>query len=128
MTDKQISAIKHRLNEKYYGDEPHLPEYLKQPWSKEDEILEEELSCREMINSILVYGESADENSRSFEQYLRPYFEKVRGSFRDGILTKGRVLQLIEEQKYDISRARINQNVHTDSEGLSYNSITWADE
>ena len=35
---------------------------------------------------------------------------------------------LAKEQKFDISQATIHRGVHTDSEGLTYNSITWADE
>ena len=44
------------------------------------------------------------------------------------IINKERVKQLYEEQKFDISQATIHRGVHTDSEGLTYNSITWADE
>lgn len=126
MTEKQLNNAKKRLYEKYYGDEPHFPEYLKQPWTKEDKILEEELSCRSMINSILIYDGDASEGSNQFNQYLKPYYEG--DTWKKGILTKGRVLQLIEEQDFDIKQARIHHNVHTDSEGLSYNSITWRDE
>ena len=127
MTDKQIQAVKDRLNEKYYGDEAHLPCNLKRPWTKKDKQLEKELSCREMINSCLIYG---DDPFRKIDKwwYGHGYCERSYMSDYEDELGEERVRQLYEEQKYDISQARIHHNFHTDSEGLSYNSITWADE
>lgn len=127
MTDKQIQAVKDRLNEKYYGDEPHFPDNLKQPWTKKDKQLEKELSCREMINSCLIYG---SDPFRKIDKwwYGHGYCERSYMSDYEDELGEERVRQLYEEQKYDISQARIHHDVHTDSEGLSYNSITWADE
>ena len=127
MTDKQIQAAKDRLNEKYYGDEPHLPCNLKQRWNKKDKQLDKELSCREMINSCLIYG---SDPFRKIEKwwYGHDYCERSYMSDYEDELGKERVRQLYEEQKYDISQATIHHGVHTDSEGLTYNSITWADE
>lgn len=127
MTDKQIQAVKDRLNEKYYGDEPHLPCNLKQRWTKKDKQLDKELSCREMINSCLIYG---DDPFRKIEKwwYGHGYCERSYMSDYEDELGKERVKQLYEEQKFDISQATIHRGVHTDSEGLTYNSITWADE
>jgi hypothetical protein len=127
MTEKQIQAVKDRLNEKYYGDEPRFPEYLKQPITKEDKNLYKELSCREMINSSLIYG---DDPFRKIDKwwYGHGYCERSYMSDYEDKLGVERVRQLYEEQKFDISQAKVHHNVHTDSEGLSYNSITWADE
>ena len=38
------------------------------------------------------------------------------------------VSQLVDEQIQDFSKAIVLQNVHTDSEGCSYNCIIWHDE
>ena len=99
---------------------------LKQPWTKEDEVLEEELSCRGMINSILIYGNSTDEGSYSYDRYLKPY--TIKGTWHDGLIPKKRLNKLIAEQKADFAKAVVRTNVYTDSEGCSYNSCRWADE
>ena len=127
MTDKQIQAAKDRLNEKQYGDESHLPCNLKQPWTKKDKQLERELSCREMINSCLIYG---NDPFRKIDKwwYGYGYCERSYMSDYEDELGEERVKQLYEEQKFDISQATIHHGVYTDSEGLTYNSITWADE
>ena len=127
MTEKQIEAAKDTLHKKYYGNGCMCSDNLKQPWSKEDKILEEELSCRGMINSILIYGSSADEGSYSYDRYLKPYYEG--DTWRNkGLITKARVLELIEEQKADFAKAIVRANVYEDSEGCTYNSCVWADE
>lgn len=126
MTEKQIQAAKDALHEKYYGDECRLPSNLKQPWTKEDEVLEEELSCRNMINSMLVYGDKVEEGNYDYERYLKPYTKK--GTWHDGLITEQRLTELIAEQKKDFEKAIVRRNVYTDSEGCSYNSCRWADE
>jgi len=126
MTEKQIEAAKDALHKKYYGNECRYFENLKQPWTKEDEILEEELSCRSMINSMLIYGDSTEEGSYNYNKYLKPYTEK--GTWHDGLITKNRLDELIAEQKKDFEKAIVQRNVYTDSEGCSYNSCHWADE
>ncbi len=127
MTDKQIQAVKDRLNEKYYGDKVRLIWNQKRPITKKDETLYTELSCREMINSCLIYG--SDPFRKIYKWwYEHGYCERSYMSDYEDKLGVERVRQLYEEQKYDISQAKVHHNVHTDSEGLSYNSITWADE
>ena len=127
MTGRQIQAVKNRLNEKYYGDKACIPCNLKQPWTAADEQLEQELSCREMINSCLIYG---TDPFRKIDKwwYGHGHCERSYMSEYEDYLGVERVQQLYEEQKYDISQAIIRHNVHTDNEGLNYNSITWADE
>jgi hypothetical protein len=127
MTDKQIQAVKDRLNEKYYGNKPYFPDNLKQPITKEDETLYKELSCREMINSCLIYGSDPFRKITKW-WYGHGHCERSYMSDYEDKLGVERVRQLYEEQKFDISQAKVHHNVHTDSEGLSYNSITWADE
>ena len=38
------------------------------------------------------------------------------------------VRHLCYEQISDFEKATVKENVHTDSEGISYNSIIWADD
>lgn len=89
--------------------------------SKEYVMREEELSCIGMINSILSYGglgldaETVMKNQEeSYHNYLAQYVN---------ILGRKKVIELIQGQINSIKE--IKRNVHTDSEGLSYNSIVW---
>ncbi len=126
MTAKEIQAAKDLLYMRYYGDECRVPQNLKRPWIKEDEVFEEELSCREMINSMLIYGDSIEKDSYGYNKYLKPYTEK--GTWHDGLLTEQRVNELIAEQKADFAKAKVRYGVYTDGEGCTYNSCVWADE
>jgi len=83
-----------------------------------------ELSCVNMINSILAYnwhGFSAEEimqiEEKSRYNYLADYVD---------VLGRDRVVELIQAQIDDIDH--ISKNVFRDSEGLSYNSIVWKEE
>ena len=125
MTAKQIEVAKNALHTKYYGDECRVPQNLKQPWTKEDEALEEELSCREMINSIMIYGGDCAKDSYQYEKYLLPYTKK--GTWHDGLITEQRLDELIQEQAKDIAEAQIGFAGY-DSEGVSYNYCRFADE
>lgn len=125
MTGEEIKKQEEALWTKYYGDKCRTRDNLKMPWSKEDEILMEELNCRDMIHSILIYGSSADveEGSRDFNRYLARYYDKSLN--KEALLSKSRVLELIKEEKEEISNAVIYRNVYTDCEGLTYNSIEY---
>lgn len=85
-----------------------------------------ELSCREMINSCLIYhniegGRYAFYRELNWcnETYASPYIKR---------LGKKRVDELFEEQVEDFKKAKVYVNVGCDSEGVWYNSIRWADE
>ena len=125
MTGKQIEAAKNALHQKYYGDNCIFADNLKQPWTEADELLDEELSCREMINSILIYGGNCSEDSYQYKTYLTSYVEG--NPWHKGIITKERLAQLIEEQKADFAKAEVGF-AGCDSEGCSYNYCRWADE
>lgn len=125
MTDKQIQKAKDELNFKYYGGDVRIPQNEKRPWTKDDKILMEELSCREMINSMLIYGSSVDEGGWSFNKYLATYYKG--DAWRKPLLTKERVLELIAEQKKSFEKATVLRNVYEDSEGCTYNSCDWGD-
>lgn len=125
MTEKQIEAAKDALHKKYYGDGCMFIDNLKQPWTKEDKILEEELSCRNMINSILIYGGTCAKDSYQYKQYLKPY---IKGDqWHKVLLSEERVDELIAEQKADFAKAEVGFAGY-DSEGCSYNYCKWADE
>ena len=108
MTDKEMKKLKDTLPKWENGKPPVL--------TKEQKLLDRKLWCVEMINSILTYN--GKENIMSNE-YLKSYIEEL------GIET---IEELVSEQIKDFEKAIVLENVHIDCEGLSYNSIIWADE
>lgn len=110
MTRKEIKAANDSLPRPFFKN-----------WTEEQDRLYEELSCREMVNSCLCYGTLHNfwgENSYGVN-YSADYIRKL------GV---ERVKEIVREQEADFARAVVLRNVFTDSEGLSYNSIVWADE
>lgn len=109
MTDKQIQAAKRTL--RLEPNQKRTPEQQK---------LSDELWCRDMINSILAYGDESDlkKDSYQYETYLEKYESKIGTE---------RVQELITEQIADFRKATLIKNVFTDDEGLCYNSIVWGD-
>lgn len=89
-----------------------------------------ELLVREMINCNLCYGE---DYFKPIERWIfkkqaygiKSYAEEDAETIVGGMT---RVRELFEEQKADFDKARVERNVYTDSDGLSYSSIVWADE
>ena len=120
MTDKQLDQARADIRAKGYGwidGKYHKP-------TKKYELLEKELSCIDMINSILAYGgfgytaeEVMQREERSYHNYLADYVKE---------LGRDRVIALIQGQIDDI--VRIRHNVGTDSEGCTYNSIVWRED
>ena len=103
-------AIKARNNGEFCG-------CLK--YATEDELKElRELSVREMVNSILCYGNA----SSGVGEYDRNrYFIEA-----DKLLGKEKVNSIIDEQtKYFRKHAKVLFGVYEDSEGCTYNSIQW---
>ena len=89
--------------------------------SKEYEMRQTKLRCIDMINSILAYGcygYTAEEVTRheenKYHNYLKDYVDN---------LGRDVVVKLIQEQINSIQS--IKTDVHTDSEGVTYNSIIW---
>jgi hypothetical protein len=124
MTDNQFEQKKKELREEMnsQGFGWINGKYIKPP--KEYELRERELSCISMINSILAYnwfGESAEEimqmEERGYKNYLAEYV---------ALFSRKKVVELIQEQINSIKD--IKRNVHTDGEGVSYNSIIWKEE
>ena len=108
MTDKQIKEMEKTLPRWKNGVPPVL--------TPQQKILQESLSWRDMINSILCYHGT---NNIMNNPYLKKYIESL------GTIL---VSLLVEEQTQDFSKATVLQNVLTDSEGCSYNRIIWHDE
>lgn len=108
MTDKEMKKLKDTLPKWRNGKAPVLTE--------EQKLLDKKLWCVEMINSILIYN--GKENIMNNE-YLKKYIEEL------GIEI---VEELVNEQIKDFDKAVVLKDVVTDCEGLSYNSIIWADE
>lgn len=84
--------------------------------------LYEEMSLREMIMSCLTYGNdiftSVCINGCS-EYYHRPYADKYID-----ILGYDRVMEIYNDQKeYFDTKCRVEKNVYTDYEGVTYNSL-----
>ena len=88
-------------------------------YATENELKElEELSVREMVNSILCYGNA----SSGVGEYDRNrYFIKA-----DKLLGKEKVNSIINDQtNYFREQAKVIHGVWQDSEGCTYNSIEW---
>lgn len=109
MTDKQIQQAQRTI-----------PPYSER--NEEQQRLYDELSCREMINCCLVYGESYN--------FYTPETGKFGIYAHRHVKTLGAdtVIKLYNEQCKDFAKAIVKKNVGTDSEGVSYNSVIWADE
>ena len=114
MTDKQIEAAIKTL--------PNWREIPHKDWTVEQKTLEEELYCRGMINSCLCYGMMCafyEESTGEWGRYAVDYRKT---------LSDNRIIELIAEQRADFEKATVLRNVGSDSEGVSYNSIKWADD
>ena len=71
-----------------------------------------EKALKEMIDSCFTYG-GADRTNYNFERYILPYKDKVKDFNR-----------IYESHLQNLKdNFEIEQNVYTDSEGLSYNSL-----
>lgn len=116
MTDDELDEARAKLRRKKM-----------QEWSDEDKKEYSELTCRNMINSVLAYtpgamsGKFTPEKIFEKSEYLKKYADGGTGYAVP--LGKERVLELIKEQMSGIEG--IDTDTYTDSEGLSYNSIRW---
>lgn len=108
MTDKQIKQVRAQL--------PRRTQIPWSNWTDEEKRIDREMSCREMINSILCY-DGKEEILKDW--YLKKYIDEL------GLET---VQRLCDEQIADFENAIVKRNVFTDSEGINYHSIIWVDE
>lgn len=115
MTEKQIKASLDAL-----------PRFADR--TQEQNHIEKELRCREMINSIMIYGNinsPYNEVTDTFAHYLMEYVQSNNDFYHLG---KERVLELIREQQADFAKAKVTRGAYTDFEGCTYNSCVWEDE
>lgn len=103
-------VIKARNNGEYWGCSKYM--------TKEERDELRELSVREMVNSILCYGNA----SSGVGEYDRNrYFIQA-----DKLLGKEKVNAIIKDQtKYFREHAKVLSGVYEDEEGCTYNSIVW---
>lgn len=88
--------------------------------------------CRDMIMSCLTYGTTKDYFMKTYaENYVKHEESWVgtNGRIKRGKDGKFNTLEEVsaiwdDQQNYFKNHVRVNHNVYTDSEGLSYNSIT----
>lgn len=122
MNDKQLEQARENLRKEMnaagYG-------WLDGKWIKPPrkyEVREEELSCINMINSILAYGCAGYKDG---EAVLKHEENSWHNYLADYVKTLGRkkVVTLIQGQIDSMMGVR--HCVYTDSEGGTYNSILW---
>ena len=115
MTQREIDAAKKTLPSRFEWKN----------WTEDQKQLDRELSCRDMINSCLVYDGIAgfwkeyEWRSGKDKSYAAPYIRELGLS---------RVQELVAEQEADFAKAKVFRDVFTDSEGVTYNSVRWGDE
>lgn len=101
MTSEQIKKLKKTL--------PPLTHVKYDLWTEEQKQLDKELSCREMINSCLIYGTDFLNS-----EYRIDYFKELGNS---------KVIELYNEQLDNFNGSIVIKNVYEDSEGITYNSL-----
>lgn len=124
MTEKQMQELRNTLPQWEHGNPP--------VFTSEQAIINQELSIREFMLSCLVYHEDYfKEIQSSWYVYNRrsndfDWDRLERLGVKNG---RQRVQELWNEMKKDFAEhATILDNVGTDSEGVSYNSVIWDDE
>lgn len=129
MTNKQIEAARQAL-----------PNYLGcwHDMSDEQKQLDRELSCRGMINTIMIYGckpgiqEQWDSEQKKMvsaeeyifnDKYLKDYIEPGRGCYSEQrYIGAERVKELISEQWHDFQQCKVGYA------GEGYNYCFWPDD
>ncbi len=105
---------------------------LKDKEYHQDKLVYGEGGCRDMIMSCLIYGTSKEEFLRDYGPNYVKHSESWidnrgrRRKMNDGKFSDIKEVEKIwdDQENYFRNHVRVNHNVYTDSEGLSYNSIT----
>lgn len=128
MTDRELEKAKAALRNSTRG------KFIKD-YTDEERRKYVELGCIEMINSILAYNpwekgvttaeEIMEQEEDGYYNYLAKYVDGQREYGLPG-LGRDAVIDLIQGQMDDIEG--IDRDVHTDSEGVSYNSIRFREK
>lgn len=106
MNRKQIEELKKTL--------PLRTRVAYNSWTEEQKQLDKELSCREMIDSCLIYGTDFLDS-----EYSNDYLEE---------LGESRALELYNEQSEHFNNCIVIKNTYEDSEGITYNSLLEPEE
>ena len=79
--------------------------------------------CRDMIMSCLTYGTTKE---YFLKHYGPNYIKHTDKMGKDGLFNDISEVEKIwdDQETYFKNHCRVNHNVYTDSEGLSYNSVT----
>jgi hypothetical protein len=88
-------------------------------WSEEEKAEYEELSCIDMLHSILTYASSHDIDYVMGNEYLKRYIDAIG---------EERVRELALQEIEEFKSAVIDRNAMTDSEGVTYSSVRFKDE
>lgn len=117
MTRKEIEAARKSL--------PRILDIPRRNWTDKQRKTDDELDCREMINSCLCYGgiEGFWQKFDSFPEGWHSYADRYIAK-----LGEKRVREIVAEQERDFAKATVSYDVYTDCEGCTYNSIRWVDE
>lgn len=87
-------------------------------WTSEQKLIQNKLDCLSMIDSNLIYGDRFWQIQNNWDgrySYADTYIKKIG---------EDNVRELYNARKeYFRNHVRIHTNVHTDFEGVSYNSI-----
>lgn len=114
MTDKQIETRLNELRDKASALNGGSSIGCWQYYTNEEKIESDELRCRRMVNSCLCY----DNNLNGFwERYSADYVQRI------GIDRVRKVAK--EQEEFFKAHAHVKANVWEDSEGCTYNSISW---
>lgn len=114
LSEKQINEIRTSLP-KYFKD---MTDEQKQIWT--------ELSLRGMVMSCLVYGDdihTATSINAVSKYYRQPYVNEYYDT-----LGKDVTEEIIKQQTDYFNKGKVIKNVHTDSEGVTYNSFVEPEE
>ena len=85
-------------------------------------LRDRELSCIDMINSILCYNCAGYKDAEQVMRYEETSYHNYLADYVE-LFGRDKVVALIQDQINSIDN--INHSVYTDSEGLTYNSINW---
>lgn len=110
-TDKELNKMKEQLPSRI--DVPY------EEWTDEQKELDRKIACIEMIHSILTYDDIKSADDVMQNKYMQRYIEE---------LGETKVKELVEQEIEEFKSATINKDVYTDSEGVTYNSVTFKDE
>ena len=119
MTSKQIEKRKDEIYFRVYKGGARIGKWNE--FTDEEKRELEELSCREMIISCMIYTTSNfyDKNTDTFSgKYAVEYIKS---------LGEETVRQLWNEQKETMAKAKIHYGAYIDSEGGVYASVTWGE-